>query len=77
MLSAFCGQGEDRTQYLSTWSPTLYPLSYPTEKLQKVKYNILSLHHIIIIISNAQIYCVIIKKKKKEKKRNKQKKKKK
>jgi hypothetical protein len=29
MLSAFCGRGEDRTQYLSACSPTLYPLSYP------------------------------------------------
>jgi hypothetical protein len=29
MLSAFCGRGENRTQYLSACSPTLYPLSYP------------------------------------------------
>jgi hypothetical protein len=27
MLSAFSGRGEDRTQYLSACSPTLYPLS--------------------------------------------------
>jgi Rab GDP dissociation inhibitor len=29
MLSAFCGRGEDRTQYLWACSPTLIPLSYP------------------------------------------------
>jgi hypothetical protein len=33
MLSAFCGRGEDRTQYLSACSPSLYPLSYPARHL--------------------------------------------
>jgi hypothetical protein len=32
MLSAFGGRGEDRTQYLSACSPTLYPLSYPARQ---------------------------------------------
>jgi hypothetical protein len=32
MLSAFCGRGEDRTQYLSACSPTLYALSYPARQ---------------------------------------------
>jgi hypothetical protein len=32
MLSAFCGRGEDQTQYISACSPTLYPLSYPACK---------------------------------------------
>jgi hypothetical protein len=32
MLSAICGRGEDRTQYLSACCPTLYPVSYPARQ---------------------------------------------
>jgi hypothetical protein len=37
MLSAFCGRGKDRTQYLSACSPTLYPLCYPARLFTMMK----------------------------------------